>query len=64
MKQNLTKKPVIIFFSVTGMTEENQHNWPDFFCQGTYFEVLGKGVARRWAQGARIPQSKCFRYLD
>jgi len=47
MKQNFTRKQVIInFFSVTGMTGQNQHNWPDFFCQGTFFEVLGKGVAR------------------
>jgi len=49
MKQNLTGKPVIIsffFFSVTGMTGQNRHIWPDFFCQGMFFEVLGKGVAR------------------
>jgi len=52
MKQNLTRKQEIIsFFSVTGMTGQNQHNWPDFFCQETFFEVLGKGVARVWAQG-------------
>jgi len=41
MKQNLTRKQVIIrFFSVTGMTEQNWHNWSDFFCQGKFFEVL------------------------
>jgi len=47
MKQNLTRKPVIFrFFSVTGMTGQNRHNWPDFFCQGKIFKVLGKDVAR------------------
>jgi len=48
MQQNLTRKQVIIirFFSVTGMTGQNQDNWPNFFCQGTFFEVFGKGVAR------------------
>jgi len=29
------------------------HNWSDFFCQWTFFEVLGKSVARGWAQDAR-----------
>jgi len=44
MKKNLTRKPVISrFFSVIGMTGQNRH---DFFCQGKFFEVLGKGVAR------------------
>jgi len=53
MKQNFTRKPVIIkYFSVTGMTGQNRHNWLDFFYQRTFFEVLGKGVARGWAQGA------------
>jgi len=48
MKQNLTRKQVIIrVFSVTGLTEQNRHNWPDLFCQRTFFEILGKGVARR-----------------
>jgi len=28
------------------MTGQNQHNWLGFFCQGTFFKVLGKGVAR------------------
>jgi len=28
------------------MTGQNRYNGPDFFCQGTFFEVLGKGVAR------------------
>jgi len=47
MKRNLTRKPVIIrFFSVTGMTGQNRHKRPDFFCQGKFFEVLGMGVAR------------------
>jgi len=47
MKQNLTTKQVIIrFFSATGMTGQNQHNCPDFFCQEKFFEVLGKGVAK------------------
>jgi len=23
------------------MTGQNQHNWPDFFCKGTFVEVLG-----------------------
>jgi len=40
----------------SGMTGKNRHNWPVFFFQGTFFEVLGKGVARRWAQGAPAPQ--------
>jgi len=37
------------FFSYrhnSGLTGQNRHNWPDFFCQGTFFEVLGKAVAR------------------
>jgi len=47
MKQNLIRKQVIIkFFSVTGMTGQSRHNWPDFFCQATFFEVLGKDLAR------------------
>jgi len=47
MKQNMTRKQVIIrFYLVTGMTGQNQHNWPDFFYQKTFFEVLGKGVAK------------------
>jgi len=47
MKQNLTGKQVIIrSFSVTGMTGQNRHNLPDFFCQGTFFEILGKDVAK------------------
>jgi len=42
MKQNLTRNPVISrFFSVTGMTGQNRHNWPDFFCNGTFFWSLG-----------------------
>jgi len=28
------------------MTGQNQHKWPDFFCQGTFCEVLGKDLAR------------------
>jgi len=28
------------------MTGQNRHHWPDLFYQGTFFEVLGKGVAR------------------
>jgi len=49
MKQNLSRKQVNnqVFFSVTGVTGQNRHNWPDFFCQGTFLEVLGKGVARK-----------------
>jgi len=32
MKQNLTRKQIIIrFFRVTGMIGQNRHNWPDFF---------------------------------
>jgi len=27
------------------MTGQIRHNWPDFFCQETFFEILGKGVA-------------------
>jgi len=48
MKQNLTRKPEItkVFFTVTEMTGQNRHNWSDFFCRRTFFEVLGKGVAR------------------
>jgi len=30
----------------SGMTGKNRYSWPDFFCKGTFFEVLGKGVAR------------------
>jgi len=30
----------------SGMTGQKRHMWPGFFCQGTFFEVLGKGVAR------------------
>jgi len=42
MKQNLTKKPVkSSFFSVTGMTGQSRHNWPDFFWKRKFFEVLG-----------------------
>jgi len=53
MKQNLTRKQLIIrFFSVTGMTGQNQHNWPDFFLSGNVFWGLGQGRS----QGAR---SKC-----
>jgi len=26
-----------LFFSVTGMTGQNQHNWPDFFLSGNVF---------------------------
>jgi len=37
------------------MTGENRHNWPDFFCQRTLFEVLGKGVARGWLRGPGLP---------
>jgi len=37
------------------MTGQNRHNWPDFFCQGTFFEALGKGVAKGWAQGVWTP---------
>jgi len=52
MKQNLTKEQVIIrFFFGYQHDRQNQHNWPDFFCQGTFFEVLGKDVAkgpRQW----------------
>jgi len=52
----LTTKPVIIrLFSVTGMTGQNRHNWSEFFCQGTFFEVLSKGVDRGWNQKARLP---------
>jgi len=41
MKQNFTRKLVIISFSsVTGMTGQNRHNWPEFFCQ-QHFCVLG-----------------------
>jgi len=36
-----------------------QHNWPDFFCQKTFFEVLGKGVA--W--GPALQSTCCFRIL-
>jgi len=64
VKQNLTRKQVIIrFFLVTGMTEQNRYNWPDFFRQKMFFEVLGKDVARR--PGSQDPfQSKfCFRFL-
>jgi len=28
------------------MTGQNQHNWLDFFCQETFFDVLGKSVDR------------------
>jgi len=40
MKKNLTRKPVIsrFFFGYrhnTGITGQNQHNWPDFFCKRT-----------------------------
>jgi len=35
------------------MTGQNRHNWPDFFCQETFFQVLGKGVATGWDKGAR-----------
>jgi len=31
-------------------------NWPDFFCQETFFEVLGKSVAKGHGPP---PQSKC-----
>jgi len=58
MKQNLTRKQVIIvffvFFSVTSMTGQNRLNWPDFFCQEKFFEVLGKGVAK----GPRPPPNQ------
>jgi len=68
MKQNLTRKQFIIkFFSVTGMTGQNQHNWPDFICQRTFFKVFGKGVARGPGQNVMLFQiccSKCcFRFL-
>jgi len=59
MKQNLTKKPVISrLFWVTGIipTGQNRHNWPDFFCKGTFlrswvnnlmvFEKSGLGLEK------------------
>jgi len=47
MKQNLTMKAGNNqgFFGYRHDWEKPQ-NWPDFFCQGKFFEVLGKGVAR------------------
>jgi len=50
MKQNLTRKRVIIrvFFSY-------------FFLSGNiFFEVLGKGVARGWAQELSLPIKLLF----
>jgi len=56
MKQNLTRKQVLIrFFSVIGVTGQNRYNWPDFFCQGTFFEVLDKGVARGPGPPSNLP---------
>jgi len=56
MKQNLTRKQVVVF-SFTGMTGQTGITGLIFFCQESFFEALGKGVARG-------PQSKCcFTFL-
>jgi len=67
MKQKLTRKPVLIrVFPVTGivMTGQNRHNWPDFFCQETFFEVLGKGIAWGWTRGLGSPIKMLFQIFS
>jgi len=47
MKQNLTRKQVIIsFFRLPALLGKIGITGLIFFCQRTFFEVLGKGVAR------------------
>jgi len=42
MKQNLIRKQVFFGYRhKSGMTGQNRHNWPDFFCKETFFKVLG-----------------------
>jgi len=63
MKQNLIKKPEVIRgFSVTGMTGQNRHNWPDLFYQGKFFEVLSKGVAKGWVAKNIVMTSSPLRH--
>jgi len=43
MKQNLTREQVIIkFFSVSGMTGQNQHNWPNFSVRKRFLRSLAR----------------------
>jgi len=56
MKQNWTRRLDKQVFSVPGMTGQNQHNWPDFFCKETFlkswannlmvFKISGLGLKK------------------
>jgi len=34
------------------MTGQNRHNWPDFFCQGTFLRSLGQERSQRVSPGS------------